>query len=69
MILVFLMLSFKPAFSLFLSLSSRVSLVPIHFLPKGGIICVCEIIDISPSNLDSSLCFIQPGISHDVLCI
>ena len=25
--------------------------------------------DISPSNLDSSLCFIQPSISHDVLCI
>ena len=28
-----------------------------------------EAIDISPSNLDSSLCFIQPGILHDVLCI
>ena len=28
-----------------------------------------EIIVISPSNLDSSLSFIQPGISHDVLCI
>ena len=28
-----------------------------------------EIIDISPSNLDPSLCFIQPGISHDILCI
>ena len=26
-------------------------------------------IDISPGNLDSSLCFIQPSISHDVLCI
>jgi len=24
---------------------------------------VSEVIDISPSNLDSSLCFIQPGIS------
>ena len=23
----------------------------------------------SPSNLDSSLCFIQPSIPHDVLCI
>ena len=23
---------------------------------------------ISPGNLDSSLCFIQPSISHDVLC-
>ena len=27
------------------------------------------VIDISPSNLDSSLCFFQPSISHDVLCI
>ena len=26
-------------------------------------------IDISPGNLDSSLCFFQPSISHDVLCI
>ena len=26
-----------------------------------------EVFDISPSNLDSSLCFIQPGILHDVL--
>ena len=26
-------------------------------------------IDISPGNLDSSWCFIQPSVSHDVLCI
>ena len=32
----------------------------------GGVICISEVIDISPGNLDSSLCFIQPGISHDV---
>jgi len=25
--------------------------------------------DISPSNLDSSLRFFQPSVSHDVLCI
>ena len=50
------MLSFKPAFSL--SLSSRGSLVPLCFLPQDGVICVYEIIDISPCNLDSSLCFI-----------
>ena len=24
---------------------------------------------IDPSNLDSSLCFFQPHVSHDVLCI
>jgi len=38
-------------------------------LSEGGIICISEVIDISPSNLDSSLCFIQLSISHDVLCI
>ena len=27
------------------------------------------LIFLDSSNLDSSLCFIQPGISHDVLCI
>ena len=31
--------------------------------------CISEVIDISPGNLDSSLCFIQPTVSHDVLCI
>ena len=64
MIFVFWMLSFKPAFSL----SSRGFLVPLHFY-KGGVICISEVIDITPSNLDSSLCFIQPRFSHDVLCI
>ena len=34
----------------------------------GDVICISEIIDIYPGNLDSSLCFIQPGISHDVFC-
>ena len=33
------------------------------------LIPVSEVIDIPPGNLDSSLCFIQPGISHDVLYI
>ena len=36
---------------------------------SGGIICISEVIDISPSNLDSSLCFIKPCISHDTLHI
>ena len=39
------------------------------FCHKGGIICISEFVDISPSNLDSSLCFLQPSISHVVLCI
>ena len=32
-------------------------------------ICISEVIDISPGNLDSSLCFFQSSVSHDVLCI
>ena len=52
-----------------LSLSSRGSLVPLTFCLKGVVICVSEVIDISPGNLDSILCFIQPGILHDVLCV
>ena len=42
--------------------SSRGSLVPLHFCHKGGVICISEVIDISPGNLDSSLCFFQPSI-------
>ena len=30
---------------------------------------ISEVIDISPGNLDSSLCFFQPSVSHYVLCI
>ena len=44
----------------------RCSLV-LAFCHKGGVICISEVIDISPGNLDSSLCFIQPSLSHDVL--
>ena len=36
------------------------------FCCKGGVICISEVIAISPSNLDSSLWFFQPSISHDV---
>ena len=66
MILVFWMLSFKPAFSL----SSFIKrLFPLHFLPWVW----CHLHTwgywYSPGNLDSSLRFIQPGISHDVVCI
>ena len=52
-----------------LSPSSRGSLIPLCFLPWGSVICIFEIIDICSSNLDSSFCFIQPGISRDVLCV
>ena len=36
---------------------------------ESGVICISEVIDISPGNLDSRLCFFQPSVSHDVLCI
>ena len=39
------------------------------FSHKGGVICVSELIDISPKHLDSNLCFLQPSVSHDILCI
>ena len=35
------------------------------FWHKCGVICISEDIDISPGNLDSSLCFFQPRVSHD----
>ena len=69
MILVFWMLSFKPIFllssftfikRLFSSLLSAIRMVSSN--------CTSKVIDISPGNLDSSLCFIQPSVSHDVLC-
>ena len=69
MILVFRMLSFKPAFSLSFTLVKRLfnssSLSAIRVVS----FCLSEAVDISPCNLDSSFCFIQLGISHDVLCI
>ena len=39
------------------------------FCRKGGVICISEVIEISPGNLDSSLCFFQSSVSHDVPCI
>ena len=35
------------------------------FCHKGGVIFISEVTDISPENLDCSLCFIQPGIWTD----
>jgi len=68
MILAFWMLSFKPIFFTLLFHFYQEALQFFIFCHKGGVICISEVIDISPANLDSSLCFIQPGISHDVLC-
>ena len=65
MIFIFWMLSFKPAFSL----SSFTLLRGSFCHHKGGVTCTSEVIYISQGNLDPSLCFIQPGILHEVLCI
>ena len=68
MSLVFLILSSKPAFSL--SHPYQEALQFFYTLCHwSGIICTSEVVDISPSNLDSSLCFSQSSVSHDVLCI
>ena len=52
-----------------LSLSPRGFLALFTFCHKGGVICISEVIDISPDNLDSSLCFFPSSVSHDGLCI
>ena len=70
LIFVFWMLSFKPAFSLSsFTFIKRLFSTLFTFCHKGGVICISEVIDTFPGNLDSSLCFIQQGILHDVLCI
>ena len=66
MILVLWMLSFKPTFSLF-----SFTFIKRLFSSSFSAIRVVSsaYLSMSPGNLDSSLCFIQPSISHDVLCI
>ena len=70
MVLVFWKLHFKPAYSLFLfHLHQETLYFFFTFFHKGGVICTSEVIDISPCSLNSSLCFIQPSILCDILCI
>ena len=70
MILVFWMLSYKPTFSL-----SSLTFIKRHFssssLSARRVLSFAyhHVIDSSPGNLDSSLCFFQSSVSHDVLCI
>ena len=67
-IFILWMLNFKPACSLssftfikkLFSFSSLSAII-------GDIICISEVIDISLGDLDSSLCFIQSSILHDVI--
>ena len=69
MILLFQMLSFQPTFSLFSFTFIKKLLQSFAFCHECGGICVSEVIDISSSNLDSSLCFIKSSILHGVFCI
>ena len=68
-IFVFWMSSFVPAFSFSLLPVSSGSLVPLHFLPLEWYQLYFWGCWYFTSNLDYSLWFIQPGISHDVLCM
>ena len=69
-ILVFGMLNFKPEFFALLFYPHQETLEFLFTVCHlNGIICISEVVDISPSNLDTSLWFIQLGIPHDVLCI
>ena len=70
MIFIFCMLSFRPTFfTLHFHFHQEAFQFLFTFCHKGGVIRISEVIDISPSNLDSSLCFFQSSISHDVLYI
>ena len=40
-----------------------------QWVNSSHVICISEVIDISLGNLDSSLGFLQPSVSNDVLCI
>ena len=68
MIFVFWILSFKSAFLLssFIFIERPFSSSSLSAI---SVIYISEVIDIFLSNLDSSLCFILPSISHDVHCI
>ena len=69
MILVFWLLSFKPAFSLFSFTLIRKLFSFSSLSAISHIICISEVVDISPDNSDSILWFIQANILLDVLCI
>ena len=64
-----LLLSFRPTFSLSsFTFTKRLFSSSLSAI-NGSVIYISEVIDISPGNLDSSSCFFQPRVSHDVLCI
>ena len=70
MILVFWMLSFKPTFfTLFFHFRQEAFYFLFTFCHQCGVVCISKIIAASPGNLDSSFCFIQPGILCEGLCV
>ena len=67
MILVFWILSFRPIFSLSSFTFTYIKRLIkkrlfFTFCQKGSIICISEVIGISPGNLDSSFSFLQPNV-------
>ena len=69
-IFIFSMLSFKPVFfTVLFHLQQEVIYFFFTFCYKGGVICISEVMNISPGNLYPGFCFSQPSISHDVLGI
>ena len=68
-VFVLWMLRFKPAFSCSFSFIKRLFSSSSHSAIKVVSSAYLRFIDISPSKLDSSLCFIQPSILHNVVCI
>ena len=69
MLLFFWMLSFKPAFSFSYFTFNKRLFCSSSLSAMSGLIWIYKVIDISPSNLDPSLCFIQPGMIDDVFCM
>ena len=61
MILVFWMLCFKPAFSLLFQFHQEILLFFV-FCHKGGIICISEVIDISPAILIPACASSSPAL-------
>ena len=68
-IFIFWMLRFKPTFSLSSFTFIKRLFSSTSLSAKRVVLSAYLVIDISPGNLDSSLCFFQPSVSHDVLCI
>ena len=69
---IFLKYTFPIKISFYLKIIYEILIIMfwlLTFCLKGHIICISDVIDISPGDLDSSVCFIQPSILHDVLCI